>query len=250
MAHTDSARRPYKAICFDLDGTLLPMDLDRFLHDYYARIGRFAGSKGLDAKTFMGALDAGVRAMMTHADGATNHDAFWDAFYEAYPESKGVAEAVATEFYETDFDRIGDDVAPHPGAQEALEALKRKGYRLVLTTMPLFPRIAVERRLGWAGVDPTVFEYVTSYDNSTSIKPKAEYYQENLDRLGLAGEEVLMVGNNTLEDLSFTELGADAYLVTDCLLNPNDFDIDAVEHGTFAEFCAWAHALPACEAVD
>lgn len=238
------ARKPYKAICFDLDGTLLPMDIDKFLSDYYKGIGVFAGKSGLDAAKFIEALDSGVKAMMVHEDNKTNHDVFWEAFFEVYPESRERAHDVATEFYETDFDHIGDDVVPNPFVAKTIELLKEKAYPLVLTTMPMFPKRAVEKRLGWAGVDPDAFMHMTSYENSTSIKPKLTYYQENLDLLGLSGQDVLMVGNNTLEDLAFCKLGADAYLVTDCLLDPIDFDIDSVKHGSFEDFYNWVKGLP------
>lgn len=55
-----------------------------------------------------------------------------------------------------------------------------------------------------------------------------------------------MVGNNTMEDLSFLDLGADAYLVTDWLLDPVGFDLDTVRHGSMADLEAWVDGLPAC----
>ena len=55
-----------------------------------------------------------------------------------------------------------------------------------------------------------------------------------------------MVGNNTKEDLACMQLGMPAYLVTDCLLNPNDFDVESVQHGTMADLLAFVRALPDC----
>jgi len=125
--------------------------------------------------------------------------------------------------------------------------LREKGYRLYLTTMPLFPRIAVEKRVQWAGCDPQAFERITTYDNSTSTKPHLEYYRENVEAIGLKPEEILMVGNNTREDLSAMQLGLDGYLVTDWLLNPDGFDIDSVKHGSMADFLKFVEGLPKCE---
>ena len=113
--------------------------------------------------------------------------------------------------------------------------------------MPMFPRRAVEWRLSWAGIDASRFGRITSFENSTSVKPKLAYYAENVAACGLAGEDVLMVGNNTVEDLAIRGLGADAFLVTDHLLDPDEgFDLASVKHGTMEEFAAWAEALPAC----
>ena len=45
------ASRTYRAIFFDLDGTLLPMELDEFLGAYFEAIANFVAAHGLDAAT-------------------------------------------------------------------------------------------------------------------------------------------------------------------------------------------------------
>lgn len=241
--------REYRAICFDLDGTLLPMDLDEFMGSYFELIGAYAAARGLDSQRFMEALKKGTYAMASHDDGHLNKDVFWAVFAQAYGvEGAALAEvrAVADEFYEDEFGRIGEGFVGNPDVPRAIDALVRKGYPLVLTTMPMFPLRAVRHRLDWAGVDPAVFARITTYENSTSVKPKQAYYAENLAAMGLSGEDVLMVGNNTVEDLAFCELGADAYLVTDCLLDPVGLDLSTIRHGSFAQFADWVETLPDC----
>ena len=246
--HNDN--RVYRAICFDLDGTLLPMDIDEFMSAYFKRIAAFMAAHGLDAERFMAGLGQGTKRMADHPLDQTNKQAFWEGFCAVYgemdPAEQQRLEALSDEFYDTDFQHIGDGVTGNPAAARVVEKLAQKGYPLVLTTMPMFPRRAVEQRLAWAGVAPEAFERITSYENSHSVKPKLDYYAENLEALGLSGEEVLMVGNNTVEDLSFMELGADAFLVTDHLLDPIGFDLDTVKHGSMDDFEAWVDALPAC----
>lgn len=238
--------RSYRVVCFDLDGTLLPMDIDEFMGAYFKRIAAFAASCGLDAGQFMSALKAGTKAMAAHSADVLNKDAFWEVFAREYPESMPQAESIADEFYDADFPHIGDGFAANPDAARAVRMLKAKGYPLVLTTTPMFPRRAVEHRLSWAGLDASDFSRITSYENSASVKPMQTYYAENLAAMGVGGEDVLMVGNNTMEDLSFMDLGADAYLVTDWLLDPVGYDIDKVKHGSFADFCEWVESLPEC----
>lgn len=258
MSDTDnneSQQRGYRAICFDLDGTLLPMEIEDFLTAYFTRIAAFANEHSLDAQLFMKALKQGTHAMGSHDDGALNSDAFWGTFKSVYCEGMPEAQAeetmtkareIADAFYEEDFGHIGDGFAANPASGRVISKLVEKGYPLALTTMPMFPRRAVEHRLAWAGVDPDAFGRITTYSNSTSTKPHLAYFAENLEALGLQGEDVLMVGNNTLEDLRFMELGADAFLITDCLLDPVNYDIDSVKHGTMEEFERWVDALPPC----
>lgn len=247
--------RSYRAICFDLDGTLLPMDIDVFMNEYFQRIAKFAGERGLDAELFMKALKSGTKAMVMNESDEVEKDVFWSEFARVYDEDHLAGaqmtlddvKDIADDFYKDDFRNIGDGFEPNPLVAKTVDLLIKKGYPLVLTTMPMFPLAAVCHRLDWAGVDPASFQRITTYENSKSVKPRQTYYAENLAAMGLHGDEVLMVGNNTIEDLAFMDLGADAYLVTDWLLNSNDFDISKVRHGSFEDFAIWCEGLPACE---
>ena len=242
----DPTPRTYRAICFDLDGTLLPMDLDVFMGRYFAALYDFMEARGIEGGPFLEALKAGTRAMAVHDDGRTNAEAFWDTFTDLMGDADVDWEPLLTEFYDGPFAALGADVEPNPAAAAAIETLAAKGYPLLLTTMPMFPPTAVRHRLAWAGIRPEAFARLTHYENSRTVKPRPLYYAENLAAAGVDGADVLMVGNNTVEDLSFMHLGADGYLVTDWLLDPAGFDPASVKHGTMADFAAFAAALPPC----
>ncbi len=275
--------KTYRAVFFDLDGTLLPIDLDAFMASYFKALGAHLAPLGVARDDFMAGMRSGIMAMVANDSGRPNAAAFWDAFFAhvlpanadgaqpaaadgapaavaadepAAPASARVTSTGATEadlraavdaFYETDFGTLGCDVEPNPAAARAINALAEKGYPLALTTMPMFPRRAVEWRLTWAGVDPKAFSRITTFNNSTAVKPKLNYYAENLAAAGLAGADVLMVGNNTKEDMAACKLGCDGYLVTDHLIDPEGFDIASVRSGSLEDFAAWAESLPTCE---
>lgn len=249
------SEQTFRAVCFDLDGTLLPMDIDEFMRAYFERIAGYMEAHGMDQAAFLSALKAGTKAMAANHDGRTNEAAFWSAFFPAFEQVTNAAltederqqvRALADAFYDEDFGHIGDGFEANPLAAHVIRVLSEKGYPLVLATMPMFPRRAVEHRLAWAGVDPDAFVRITSYENSTSVKPKQTYFAEVLASLGVAGSDVCMVGNNTMEDFAFLDLGVEGFLVTDWLLNPIDVDIQQMRHGTFAELDAWASELPVC----
>lgn len=246
MHANTEAPRTYRAVFFDLDGTLLSMELDEFLGTYYRRLAGFVGAHGYDVEAFVPALNAGIKAMMAIDDGRANADKFWEAFFARFDAPEEDMRPLVERFYREEFGRIGEGVVPNEHMVAAVNALAEKGYPLVLATMPLFPRVAVEWRLRWAGVDPAAFSRITTFENSTSTKPKLAYFAENLAACGLRGEDVLMVGNNTVEDLAIRGLGADAFLVTDHLLDPAHLDLATVRHGSTAGFAAWVKALPAC----
>lgn len=242
--------RTYRAICFDLDGTLLPMDLDEFLATYFKGIAAFAAGKGYDGASFLTAFGAAAKAMDGNDGSACllNADAFWNEFLARMGGAKREWETLFNEYYATDFARIGQGVKPNPHAARAVEAFAAKGYPVLLTTQPMFPEIAVRQRLAWAGVRPEVFARITCYDNSLAVKPKLAYYAENLAACGVRGADVLMVGNNTVDDLVFAGLSADVYLATDYLLNPAGVCMDAVRHGSLEDLATWAasDALAPC----
>lgn len=234
----------YETIFFDLDGTLLPIDMDSFLKEYFERLGHFAAERGYDSERILHAVNEGVRSMVQPAE-TMNDIRFWKTFERLSGIPREEMEPILMEFYATSFDRIGDEIVPDPTAAEVVKELKEKGYQLFLTTMPLFPRIAVEARLRWAGIDdPSLFDRITTYDNSHATKPFSEYYAENIALADGSAERVLMVGNNTQDDLACCTLGPDAFLVTDWLIDPIGFDYQNMKHGSLADLLAFVRMLP------
>lgn len=247
------AYREYDAIFFDMDGTLLPIEVRDFLIPYYELLQKGCERKGWDGALFRDAVNTGIFSMYNHPTTETNETSFWRAFYnhlyageEPTQEQKDELYAFLDDFYRNDFNLAGEGVVPNPAAQRALETLVAKGYPLYLTTMPMFPYSAIEWRMKWAACDINLFSRVTTFDNSTAVKPHIAYYEENIALAGVAPERILMVGNNTDDDLSCLQTGMDAYLVTDVLINDNYFDVESVKHGSLEEFARWVEGLPPC----
>lgn len=235
----------YKAIFFDLDGTLLPMESDVFVKRYFDELALFVTAEGYEnPKLLLKAVDMGTKAMFSPHEGL-NMEVFWKVFTETCGFSREEFEPAMERFYASEFYRnIGHDVERFEDGLEALRILHEKGYPLYLTTLPVFPREAVVSRLGWSHIDPEQFGFITTYDAFDAVKPSLRYYGACVERAGVEPSEVLMVGNNTTDDLAILELGCDAYLVTDFIINKNDYDLDTVKHGSFKDFCVFARELP------
>lgn len=240
--------RSYQAIFFDLDGTLLPMDIEEFLKKYGIQLGKFFAEQGFDdPQGLVKKVFTCTAVMCDEHEGLTNKEAFWEAFEKDTGLSREFMEPKMYEFYRGPYNEIAADLAPFPQAAYVVKLLRKKGYPLYLTTMPIFPTTAIRERIGWVGLNEGDFERMTTYSNSSHVKPSLDYYQENLSYAGLKGEDVLMVGNNTSEDLAAMELGCDAFLVTDMMIDPIDYDLSQVRHGSFDEFVKFAESLPECE---
>lgn len=121
--------------------------------------------------------------------------------------------------------------------------LKERGYRIVLATNPYFPSIATENRIRWAGLTPEDFEYYTTYEHCTFCKPNPKYYWELLEKIGCQPEECLMIGNDVGDDMVAETLGMRVFLLTDCLINIENKDINAYPHGSFKELFKFIDTL-------
>jgi FMN phosphatase YigB (HAD superfamily) len=225
-------------ILFDLDGTLLQFSQDAFINAYFAELGKLFTKMNMDAGASIKALWVGTKAMTLNDGSQTNAGRFWTVFKEAMDltdEKCRAIEAACDDFYVNEFDSLKSIMTPNNISKRLVHSLKAQGYNVVLATNPLFPVCAVETRLRWVGLRLQDFLLVTNYNNSTYCKPNPEYYREIFAKINKKPEQCLMVGNNTAEDMSAGTLGAETFLVTDCLENDAGIDITAFRHGTLAE---------------
>lgn len=116
-----------------------------------------------------------------------------------------------------------------------IEDLKSAGYRLALATNPVFPAVATESRMRWAGLNPSAFDLYTTYENTGYCKPNPDYYRDILQKLDVCAGDCLMVGNDVDEDMVAASLGMQVFLLTDCLINKRNAPLSSYPHGSFAQ---------------
>ena len=223
-----------KAVLFDLDGTLLPMDQDEFVKTYLKLLGVRLAPKGYEFEKLMKVMWAGVGAMVKNDGSCTNEETFWKTFSGAFGEQSMNDKPFVDEFYHNEFNKVQEVCGFNKAAKEIVELVKEKGAMPVLATNPLFPHAATENRMRWAGLEPEMFAAYTTYEDCHYCKPNPKYYLELLDKLGLKPEECIMVGNDFDEDILTTEtLGMQGFLLTDCLINKNNQDTSNYPQGDF-----------------
>ena len=222
-------------VLFDLDGTLLPMDNDAYTKAYFKVLAEKMVPYGYKPEELVNAVWTGTAAMVKNDGSQSNEDAFWACFASIYAGSELSDKDLFDEFYEKDFCRTKDMCGFNPLAAETVEKIKAAGLRVALATNPIFPAVATEQRIRWAGFDPSDFELCTTYENTSFCKPNPAYYLNVADRLGVSPEECLMVGNDVGEDMISETLGMRVFLLTDNLINRKDADIEVYPHGGFEE---------------
>jgi HAD superfamily hydrolase (TIGR01509 family) len=237
-----------KAVLFDLDGTLLPMDQKLFTKDYFGRLMRRICPCGYTPETFLTAMQAGIDAMVKNDNSRSNEDAFWEAFADVCGQEVLQYLPNFERFYEEEFDEVAPTCGHTPEAAALVRGLTARGVRVALATNPLFPRIATEKRIRWAGLTPEDFELYTTYEDIGTCKPNPEYYRTVLARMELSPDDCLMVGNDVAEDMmAAAQAGIRGFLLTDCLINTPGADVSNYPHGGFEELGAYIESLLSSE---
>lgn len=230
-------------VLFDLDGTLLPMDQEKFMHAYLGGLSAKMAPYGYEPKALIKALWEGTMAMYANDGHTTNEEVFWNVFCQRLGPEIRDHEDVFVDFYKNEFQQVRHTCGFDPDAARAIAALKNMGLRVVLATNPLFPAIATESRIRWAGLEPEDFELYTTYEDCHYCKPNPAYFREILDKLGLEPGECLMVGNDAGEDTAAEKLGIPVYLLPACLINKDGRDISHYPQGTVLDLVEYVRGL-------
>lgn len=235
-----------KAVVFDMDDTLLSLNLSAFIavlaKDESALLAQVARKNPLSLFAAWTAAMLEVNGEVAEDDRRTNRERF-DAVIEqrsGIPLSDPVI-AEMLEYYEREVLPGRNDAIiaarPREGACEALDCVLGRGLRVALLTNPSFSHTCIRCRMGWAHITDVPFELVTCMENSTRCKPFAGYYTESLDKLGLAPEEVLMVGNDPRRDFASPDIGLQTAYVG------NGSPVRATWSGSMADFAASFDAI-------
>lgn len=227
-------REDIDTVLFDLDGTLIPMDMEEFTSTYFGELAKKMESCGHDREKTIKSIWAATKEMIVNDGSCSNMDRFWQSFEQQLGPKVQELKGPLDEFYRVEFDEVGRVTKPNPYARKLVDALKQRGYTLILATNPLFPMDANIKRMNWVGLTTEDFLMVTSYENSSYCKPSLGYYEEILEKSGKKPESCVMIGNSVTEDLVAKQCGIDCFLVTDCIENAH-VDYSGFPQGSFKE---------------
>lgn len=224
-----------KAVLFDLDGTLLPMNQDVFVKAYFKGLAEKFSPLGFETNLLIKAVWSGISSMIKNCGDTSNEIVFWQAFEGTLGKTAKQLHPVFLDFYKNEFQQIQSVCGFSPSAAKTVAAVKSLGLRTVLATNPIFPSIATQSRIRWAGLKPEAFEFYTTYENTDCCKPNAKYYLKIAARLGVSPESCLMVGNDVDDDMPARAVGMKVFLLTDNLINRSNLDISQFAHGDFKQ---------------
>lgn len=226
-----------KAILFDMDGTLLPMDMDKFTTAYFGELAKKMIPHGYGKDELIDGIWKGTGAMTENNGEHTNEEVFWRVFAERCGSRVYDDRHLFDEFYTNEFHNARSSCGFDPDARRAVCIAKGKASSVVLASNPIFPLVAQRNRAVWAGIDPEAFDLITGYENSRFCKPNPGYFSDIAAALGVEYEECLMVGNDVQEDMCAARLGMSVFLVTTNIINRDGSDTSAYMQGGLCDLC-------------
>ena len=231
-------------ILFDLDGTLLSIDMKDF-ENYFVNslLKAFDGFK--DTKFVKTILEKPIKNTIQNDGSQTNKNVFLDSFKDILSKDEYIeVSSRFNNFYKNEYHSMEKAVKTEDTIPKSIDILKEKGYELVIATNPLFPFEAVKARVKWANLDIDDFKFVTSIETSSFAKPNINYYKEILDEIKKDPDECFMVGNDVLEDLVIRELGIKTFLINNHILNRHNLDYISDFEGDYNDYLKFVKSLP------
>lgn len=224
-----------KAILFDLDGTLLPLDEKLFVDIYFTELSKVFSEYNIESNKLVEAIWTATHEIIKNDGKRTNEEAFWEKFKSIINIDLLNIKEVLEKFYANEFfTKLKKCSTENNLAKVAVNLAKKNGRKVVLATNPVFPIDALVR-LKWTGLDIDDFDYVTHYSNSSFSKPNPKYYLDLCKKLDVEPKECLMIGNDERQDIfAASSAGMNCYLVTDYLYTYPECKVNC-EKGSFKD---------------
>lgn len=96
--------KKYCNILFDLDGTLLPIDYEKFLYIYMKDLAEKFSKEGFEGKKIIQAVMKSTAAIMNNDGKMTNCQAFWQNLSELTDLQRDEIEPIFESYYENEYD--------------------------------------------------------------------------------------------------------------------------------------------------
>lgn len=209
-----------KAIFFDLDGTLLPLNEEKFIEMYFGLLANKVSHLGYNKEDLYKVIWTGTKAMFENDGSVTNEEAFWKVFVSFYGKEKLKDKSYFDDFYINEFKRTIEVCENNSLAREIVGFCNKNVEHTILSTNPIFPLNGTLTRMSFVDLKKEDFDFITAYENFSYSKPNPKYFNELLKMFNLKGEEVILFGNNTLEDGECSlACGIKCYLVDGYIIN-------------------------------
>jgi len=190
-----------KTILFDMDSTLNEIDERSFSKEYFGTLHKNYFSDLTEDYFFDNLTDITRHVMVSSIPNELNIETFMNEMSKCFHRPPKELLNSFMSFYENEYDKLKKYVKPVKGAKKAIKNCLAKGYDVVIATTPVFPEVAINKRLKWGNIDKFDYKLITHAENMHFSKPRVEYYTEILKKIGRTANDCIMVGNEFLGDI-------------------------------------------------
>ena len=205
-------------LLLDLDDTLLDSNMDEFIPVYFQALGKAMGDF-VSPEKMLKHLMIGTNEMIAHdSPDETLELLFNRNFYPKLGVERSLLDPAIAHFYDEIFPTLAYLTKWRPEAVDLVEWAFAQGYRVAISTNPLFPQKAIYHRLRWANLPPEKFhfEVISSFEGFHFSKPNPAYLAEVLGRMGWPDGPILVVGDDLNNDMRAAQgLGLPMFWITD-----------------------------------
>jgi len=202
-----------RAVLFDLDGTLLDIDVDQFIERYTRSVARQLLPE--DADRGFAVLAGSTYAMLApEANDDTNQACLLRQLSDNLGKSPAEIWRSILSLTKDLLPAFKVMAKPIAGAADVVREVHERGLKVVVATMPIYPRHVMMERLDWAGVRTEWIDHVACLEANRSTKPHKSYFLEMADAVATPPEECLMVGDDEDQDMPALAAGMSVHMLT------------------------------------
>jgi len=214
-----SAPPTFTTILFDLDGTLLDVDMRRYIPAYVQGLADCVADTVSHEVASRTLLELVHELIQRDSGDESNNRWYLERAASRFGLDPDALQGRFAVWFSGGLTTLDSLMKPAPLARPIVESCLQRGQRVVIATNPVFPRPVIASRLRRAGLDDLDLTLITHSDNSRRCKPNPEYFYDILDNLDSTATECLMVGNDTSHDLAARRAGIATFLVDTWLID-------------------------------
>ena len=206
----------FEGLLFDLDGTLINFEPELFIRTYLGAAAQFFIDLIPNPELFYKELLKSTNAMENSDNEKTT--ALEDFLLDFCPKFNVDCSQISErflQFYQTGFNVIQPLISQIEGANELLQNIKKNlpDTKLILATNPVFPFIAVRKRMEWGNISEALFDLITHAENSHFCKNNKKYWLNIASIMKIEPRNSLVIGNDAYRDLIAKKYGYKTFLV-------------------------------------
>lgn len=177
-------------IFVDYDGTLVKNSEEKFMKTYFSILSRKV--KLPVEKIFNLVMDSIYEITKIEDPSKNLFERFLESISKKTGKSKDYWYNIFLDFYKNEFDELRKIIKVN---EKLTNFIKNSNYKFIFASNPLFPEIAVKKRIDFANLSPENFFYIATMENSHYAKPNPKFFAEILEKIGVAADKCLMIGD-------------------------------------------------------